>query len=305
MDPQLRWLRRFVVARTAERVAAEATLVAVLATIGAVGAGASAMGVLLTPIVVAPATAALRIGLALTTNPITARYLLQWTNPSVRLHSAAVDQPMAPDDPVTRELRTGSFAFLTRLERSDAPAVGLEVSRAEGGQLLVTRGDDGEITVLSRLDDGRLLATSSGFVPPTERLVTQRGGDRPGQIPTDTLIEHVERLLTLREAGVEAIDTTVDDVLALADDEWRGWQEIGPFVGPLVAVGWRRWPRLALQVDVPDELIWQRSMPATAAGTRSRGRPEALTGRDTPGVERPLVGGRTHGATAQSVPPSQ
>ncbi|MEL6985696.1 MAG: hypothetical protein AAFO29_24920, partial [Actinomycetota bacterium] len=78
--------------------------------------------------------------------------------------------------------------------------------------------------------------------------------------------------LTLREAGVEAIDTTVDDVLALADDEWRGWQEIGPFVGPLVAVGWRRWPRLALQVDVPDELIWQRSTVPAATASRSRSR---------------------------------
>lgn len=291
MDPHLRWLRRLVVARTAERLVIEAGIVGLAVAVGAGAAGWAPAMVALTVVVAVPSTVLARLGLALTTNPITLRYLLWWTDPSVRLQPSKRTGPARPEDAVASELQSGSFAFLVRLERQDGGPVegpnqtdgqadsgeddgptGIEVYRAEGGRLIVTRSDDDEVTVISRLADGRTLVTSAGFVPPTAALLVQRGGARPGQIPTDTLIEHVERLLDLREAGVEAVVTGVDDVIDLVRAEWEAWQEIGPFIGPLIAIGWRRWPRLSLQVEVPDQLVRARAfgLRATASRTRSR-----------------------------------
>lgn len=278
MDPHLRWLRRLVMARAAERVVVEAGVTGLVAAIGAAAAGLTPAFVVLFGLVTIPIAATARLGLALTTNPITTRYLLWWTDPSVRLEPSGRTGPTRPDDAVADELGTSSFTFLVRLDRQDQHPVdddeptGLDVYRAEGARLVVTRSDDDEITILSRLDDGRLLVTSAGFIPPTATLLVQRAGGRPGQIPTDALIEHVERLLELREAGIEAVETGADDVIALAKAEWEAWQEIGPYIGPLIAVGWRRWPRIGLQVDVPGELIQERvaTRAITASRTRSR-----------------------------------
>ncbi len=297
MDPHLRWLRRLVIARTAERLAIEATVIGGAAALGATTQGWQPIEVVLTFVIVALLAAGLRLGVAVSTNPINHRYLLHWTDPSARLLASDRDQPRRQDDPVARELEAGSFRFLARLERSDADAIeaddegdadeelesasgpapirpGLDVYRADGGQLVVTRSDDDEITVVSRLDDGRTVVTSAGFIPPTDRLLVQRAGGWPGQIPTDALIGHVERLLILRTEGIEAVATEVDDVIDLAHAEWEAWQEIGPFVGPLLAVEPTRRPRLALQVAVPDELIRDRVGPelASRAG-RTRSRP--------------------------------
>ncbi len=284
MDPHLRWLRRLVIARAAERLAIEATVVGGGAALGAAARGWRPAEVLATFVTLAVITATLRFGLALSTNPVNHRYLLQWTDPSIRLlQVGARSDPGPSDDPVTRELEAGSFRFLARLERSDTQSTGeageartdgLDVYRADGGQLVVTRSDDDEITVVSRLDDGRSVVTSAGFIPPTDHLLVQRAGGGPGQIPTDALIGHVERLLILRTEGIEAVATEVDDVIDLAHAEWEAWQEIGPFVGPVLAVEPTRRPRLALQVAVPDELIRDRVGPelASRAG-RTRSRP--------------------------------
>ena len=137
----------------------------------------------------------------------------------------------------------------------------------------MTRSDDDEITVVSRLADGRTVVTSAGFIPPTRRLLVQRAGGGPGQIPTDALINHVERLLTLRAEGIEAVATEVDDVIDLARAEWDAWQEIGPFVGPLLAIESSGRPRLGLQIEISDALIRDRTGAELAprdARTRSR-----------------------------------
>lgn len=298
MDPHLRWLRRLVIARAAERLAIEATVVGGGAALGAAARGWRPAEVLATFVTLAMITATLRFGLALSTNPVNHRYLLQWTDPSGRLRVSDRGEPRRSDDPTSRELQAGSFRFLARLERSDDNGnlaevgagsdagpddepdndpdddrPGIDVYRAEGGRLVVTRSDDDEITVLSRLDDGRTVVTSAGFIPPTDRLLVKRAGGGPGQIPTDALIGHVERLLVLRAEGIEAVATDIDDVIDLVHAEWEAWQEIGPFVGPFLAVEPSRRPGLTIQVDVPDGLIRDRigsGLAPRAARTRSR-----------------------------------
>ncbi len=280
MDPHLRWLRRLVIARAGERLVVEATVVGAGAALGAATLGWRPAEVLATFVTVALIAGGLRFGLAMSTNPISHRYLLQWTDPSADLVVNDRGEPRRSDDSTTRELQAGSFRFLARLERSDGSGTdaepdddpsGLDVYRAEGGRLVVTRSNDDEITVVSRLDDGRTMVTSAGFIPPTDHLLVQRAGGGPGQIPTDALIGHVERLLTLRAAGIEAVVTDVDDVIGVVHAEWAAWQEIGPFVGPFVAIEPSRRPGFTLQVDVPDGLIRGRiGAGPRAARTRSR-----------------------------------
>ena len=129
MDPHLRWLRRLVIARTIERLAIEATIAGGGAALGATALGWRPAEILTTFLAVSVIAAGLRFGLAVSTNPVSHRYLLQWTDPSATLRASDRTGQHRPDDQVTRELEAGSFRFLARLERGDGPV--LEVDQDE------------------------------------------------------------------------------------------------------------------------------------------------------------------------------
>lgn len=316
MDPQLRWLRRFVIARAAERLAAEAAIVGLSVGVGAGTAGWPPIDVLIGAAIGVAGFVVLRLGSAIATNPINHRYLLRWTDPTARLRVSAPAStrstrpatgssgrtgPGGPvvDDPIDAELDAGGFRYMARLVRSDAveddgdrghagAAPTLDLYRAEGGRLVVVRTDDRELTVISGLDDGRTLVTAPSLVPPTEQLIVQRGRGGRGQIATDIVLDHVERLMQLRDLGVDARATEPADVVAVLHAEWSAWQDIGPFIGALIAVSGRRRFPIALQVELPDDLV--RARFGTLPGHRGRdAKPgaEAPTGTTHP---RPQVG---------------
>ena len=310
MDPHLRWLRRLVVARVLERLAAETILVAVVVGAGVAGARATPIEIGLAAAAAVVAWPTGRLGLALATNPVGHRYLLGWTDPSAGLRVAQGQGPTAVA--VARALDDAGFRFLARLRGSgglgptavdalgpptdagDDPPPGLDLFQADGGRLLAVHSDDGELTVLSRLDDGRLLVTSEGFVPPVRPLVVNRlGATRTGDREPDrgsldagadgggvhdavgrALLAHVDRLLQLRRLGIEAVATGPPTVAGLARVEWQAWQELGPFLGPLVAIDGRR-PGLRLQVRVPAETVLDRTAAADPSGRNQRTEPAA------------------------------
>lgn len=279
MDPQIRWLRRHVQAGVAERVAIEAIVAAVVVATASALVGGRPAEVTALALTAAMALALLRVGLALATNPINHRYLLRWDDPTVGL----TEVPVGPDDPVDRSaFEPRGLSPLARLEvaASGSPASaidaetsaetsddnededeervrppGLDLYRADRGRLLVTVGDDGVVTVLSRLADGRSLVTSTDFVPPSDRLVVQRVPDPASEELGDLLdrlvVEQVGRLLQLRADGIEVVETGVDAVLDGLRAEWEAWQDIGPFIGPLIRLDHRSQPGVALQVAVP------------------------------------------------------
>ena len=285
MDPHLRWLRRLVVARVLERLAIESITLGALIGAAMVWADGS-------PIEVGGAVAAAmvawptgRLGLALVTNPIGHRYLLRWTDPSAGFEAASGRGPATEE--VARELDDAGFRFRIRLRgrpgsdqtgvgpmaseagADDPSPPGLDLFEADGGRLVVSHSDDGEVTVLSRLDDGRLLVTSEGFVPPVRTLVVnriveggsrpaRRGGARSDEVVGPALLSHVDRLLQLRRLGVETVPTGPSTVVALSRVEWQAWQELGPFLGPLIAVE-PHGGLLRLQARVPADVVLART----------------------------------------------
>lgn len=274
MDPHIRWLRRYVVSRVVERVAVEAGLIGVAVGLAADLDGSSPAEAGALAVIAAVTITVLRVLLAVGTNPINHRYLLRWTDPSSRLRIAPGPRPndTRSDDARTHEV---GLPFLLRLERADdrtddqvdgpgderfdeEAGPGIDVFKVEGTRLIVARSDDGELSALTRLSDGRALVTSHGFVPPMENLIVQRIEGRRGT--TEALVStHVAGLRQLRHRGIDAVGTDPGAVVALLRTEWEAWQQLGPVIGPLVAMGPRRTIRLGLQVDVPAAMILDRT----------------------------------------------
>lgn len=263
MDAHIRWLRRRVITGVGGRILFEFLLVsaATVVTLAAAGGGAAGRDRL------APtATAALAAGLtvvglrlawALATNPINNRYLLAWTDPSLEL------QPVPLLDPLDAVPSETGLIFAVRFAD---PATGrsIGVHRNDSGSTILTAVDgDREHTAISRLSDGRMLVTSANLIPPCGSVIINRC---PAAGPSELLQSHSARLDELAGRGLEAIRT---DNLAVTEQlhlEWRSWDELGPFVGPFVAVDHHRRP-LAIQVGVDRDSLWTRTVGARSTNT--------------------------------------
>jgi hypothetical protein len=267
MDPSLRWLRRYVVVRAVERLSVEAVAAGVASGAGAAWFGASPVAAVTLGLVAGPVVAVLRLATALAINPVGARYLLSWTNPAPWLERDPAGGGRA--DP---SLDRWGFRFLLRLVRSgpvdgggadtvgagDEPgdeADGLDLFRDGSGRVVLARGDGGDLTLVSRVSDGRLLFTSASLLPPRAGLLVNT--IRSGSL-TDLARAHLDRLHQLTGAGLEAVVIWPDAIIELLRLEWEAWQDLGPLIGPLLAVDGSRPSRARLEVRVPTDLVWQR-----------------------------------------------
>ncbi len=286
MDRHLRWLRRYVVTSVIERVVVEAVVVGVATAVVAAVGGSRPVEIALVAVAAAAASAVLRLALAVGTGPVTHRYLLRWRDPTAMLCPV----PGGPTDRL--DVGTG-LDFAVRLERVDAEVdpddgrrPGLDVYRVDDDRTLLVRSDAGETTALSRLSDGRALVTADGFVPPVGALVVKRSVVDPGDDPIGVVLaDHRRQRERLATMGVDGVGTEPGAVLGLVRVEWRAWEELGPVVGPLVAVGPPARFRLGLAVDVPADLVLDRTERSPA---RRRTRPESGVDRNgVPGAPVP------------------
>ncbi len=260
MDAHIRWLRRRVITGVGGRILLEFLLVATLAAgaLAAADGGAAVTGDLAQMTVAALACGlvlvCLRLAWALATNPINNRYLLAWTDPSLELQPAPVLDASAA---------APSEAGLSFAIRMADPTTGqsIDVHRSDRGSTVLTSvdGDRGP-TVISRLSDGRLLVTSAGLVPPFGSVVVNRCLDVD---PAGLLRSHNARLDDLANRGLRAVRTDNHAVTEQLHLEWRSWDQIGPFLGPFVAVDHHRRP-LAIQVRIDRDSLWSRTVGARA-----------------------------------------
>lgn len=286
MDPSLLWLRRHILVRAAERAAIETVIATGLVAGALIVVGVTPIDAAAVAIPAGPLLIALRLVAALATNPVGHRFLSAWTDPTDNLEvvSRAEDEPGA-DQAMIDEL---GFRFVMGLARSDErrSADGttgdrIDLYRGGGGRVLLGRDGVGELTALSRLSDGRLLVTSSGLVPPRSGLVVNHV-DRG---PVDHLVEaHGRRLVELAGAQIDARPTWPDAMVELLGLEWDAWFQLGPVVGPLLAMERRRRPSARFEFRVDPDLIWARSRdPHTLVGRSGRGLP-GFTDASRPGA---------------------
>lgn len=283
MDPHVRWMRRFLLSKTAGRVSVEAVVVGAAAGAGAFTYDPSLALAAVLGLLVAQVTAGLRLATAVLGNPIDHRYLMAWSNPAGRLRPSPDRVPENLD--AAAALGEVGFEHVLRLD-DDHPG-GIDVFQATSGLAVLAVADDGELTALSRLADGRLLVTSPGFVPPYDGVIV--GRHRRAQ-PLELLTTHVERLEALRRAGATPVTAKPSLVLDQIRAEWQAWQELGPFIGPLVATGERRRNPLRLQFRIPDQLVWDRSRSTglpPVQRTMEEPSPSPMPATEPPTVEAP------------------
>lgn len=165
LDPHVRWLRTRI-QRTLARSTAVAWLVAaVVATAGLHRLGAARWAVAvpgglalgLGVVVVAVARAAL-------TNPFSVGWLRARRRANRRLQLGPVD-PLAP--PLGRSAAVTAAVW----DRSEPPRPVVDLYHASGRVLVARHRGEGWLSVLTRLDDGRILVTDTAAPVPHSRLV--------------------------------------------------------------------------------------------------------------------------------------
>ena len=154
--------------------------------------------------------------------------------------------------PLLGELGLQPFACLGRSE----PAALIPVYASTARLVFAAATPEGEpFVVLSKLSDGRILVTTREFVPPHERVVLNQNRRQS----LGGLIEsHVEMLDILRRMGLHVVESSSDVVVDQLRFEWEAWDHLGPFFGPLLAVGRRPKP-FVLQARVSEEALWTRT----------------------------------------------
>ena len=271
MDPNVRWLRRFVLANALARVGMETAMVGgVVATVVLAlrepvlwAVALSLLTMLVFPVV--------RLGSAIMLNPVDARYLAGWGDPVDDLREAGVDAPS--EAALEVELSRAGFTPLTRFESA---AGGLDVYWARSGLVVavVDRAGtsttdspvDSTVDVVTRMEDGRMVVTSAGFLPPVGDTIINRCRGRQGRPPepSELFQAHADCLAGLGRSGLRPV--TSDQRLALEQlrAEWQAWQQLGPFIGPLAATGVGRRHPFRLEVEVSADLVLRRTLTGIA-----------------------------------------
>ncbi|MGI9598448.1 MAG: hypothetical protein ACR2QK_19945 [Acidimicrobiales bacterium] len=287
MDPHVRWLRRHLISRVLGRLAVETAIVVAVTGLVTARAGVGPLLVGVTAVVGGHLFALARLSAAIVFNPINHRYLTRWlaNDGGVRprqvtatdqrgetaLHSELAEIGLRP----LLTLGSPEHGSLYELHASPSRLIvtATASSHSAGGSSAVAGRS---LTALSRLADGRVLVTSPEVIPPHRALLINRSGDPE---PTELVLDHLDRLDLLQQQGLVAVGAGHDVVTDQLRFEWEAWNELGPFVGPLLAVDTRRQLHL-LQVPVSAGQLWSRTTEA-AVEQFVRHRFRAPVGDDT------------------------
>ncbi len=261
MDPHIRWLRRHVLARVLTRLVVEGAVVAVLGSATGVLLGLDPLTAIMASVVAAHLYSLLRLGVAIWCNPVNHRYLSRWEDHSQHLRPSPPTK--SAERPLDADLGRIGLRHLVRLDRSDMATDGYEVY-ASGSRLVLAAvgAGGGQCAILSRLSDGRLLVTSPDLVPPSHGVMINLAFEGS---PSELVLRHIETLTRLRHQGLSTLPAGYDLLIDQLRLEWQAWDELGPIIGPLLAIDPRPQPHL-LQARVPADLLWRRSSAPTTNG---------------------------------------
>lgn len=261
MDPHIRWLRRYVLGRILTRMMVEGATAAVIGASLGLAVGLDPPAAMMAALAIAQLTWIVRLGVAIWFNPVNHRYLSAWDDQSQYLLPSPPSE--SAERPLDADLGRLGLCHLVRLDRPDIPTDGYEIYASGSRLVLAAVGAGGrQCAILSRLSDGRLLVTSAEVVPPYTGVMINLAFERS---PSELVLRHIETLSRLRNEGLSALPSGYDLVIDQLRSEWAAWDELGPFIGPLLAVDPRRQPHL-LQARVPADLLWRRSSAPTTDG---------------------------------------
>jgi len=244
MDRHVAWLKRVALSRTLVRLTLEAVLAGDLALLGLIARGTDRWVAIPWALVAGVAFAILRFVLALNINPVSYSFIKRFSEERIN-HQIEV-----PLDLVEPTIEDSAASFLNSVNMEWVATVGddagritpLQIYRTDDRVVLGAIADDGsEPMFLSRLADGRIIVSSTTFMPFRQGLIVNMV--RRGRLRT-ILESHVDALDLAIGSGGELGRVDADAVMHVLSNEQESWMQLGPFVGPFVSVSAKWKPHL-------------------------------------------------------------
>ena len=266
MDRHVRWFRREIAVGVARRLSAETIVVGTVMLGALLVWGDGPLYALTGAALSIPAFLFGRVGLALASNPITAAYLVRWPHPASTVISAEPTSLGTERDTALKHFR---FSLSGAFDEWGGATTNLYTM--DSSQIVVTTSDKDDVVATSVLADRRLVVTTTQLLPPHERLIVNHVGIVDVRA---VLTSHVALLKRVSATeGSSVVVSTMDHVIEVLAIEWDAWDQIGPFLGPLVAVGKRRYTTLLQTIVSPDEILERTSAPKPLITARGVGFP--------------------------------
>ncbi len=253
MDRHVRWFRREIALKVAQRLAIEAGVVCALVLGALVTAEVNTPIVILTGVSTIPTFIVIRLALSFALNPTSSSYLVRWPRPSGSLSPAEPTNVGSATDIALR-----AAGFLPRGAFCEWGGATTNLYDDASCTLVLTCHED-DVVVLTGLNDGRLCVTTTYVIPPHERLIVNQ--ERASDVGS-VLASHATLLdVVTGQPTISAIETTAQFIVDLLVLEWDIWDQLGPVFGPFVAVGNRPQPSL-LRVRVAPQDVLSRALAA-------------------------------------------
>ena len=247
MDRHVRWFRREIAIGVARRLAAEVFVISALAVTGSLLAGSEAIVAAAAGVLAMVVMTVVRIAMALAANPLNSAFLIRWPHPAGDTRQTEQTNADSNDDNALR-----SYGFTCRGAFEEWGGAVTNVYTRDSNQIIVTTGEDGDLLALSGLDHDQLVVTTKQLIPPHERLIVNQRRETDVR---SVLASHIELMKEQVATGRAVRTVSFHEVLELLAIEWDSWNQIGPVLGPFVAIGHRRAPSvLQVRVDAHDIL---------------------------------------------------
>ncbi len=253
MDRHVRWFRREIALKLAQRLGIEAGVVCALVVGALVVAEINTPIVILTGASTIPTFIVIRLALSCALNPTSSSYLVRWPRPSGSLSPAEPTNVGSATD-----IALQAAGFLPRGAFSEWGGATTNLYDDASCTLVLTCHED-DVVVLSGLTDGRLCVTTTYVIPPHERLIVNQ--ERASDVGS-VLASHATLLdAIIGQPTIGAVETNAQFIVDLLVLEWDIWDQLGPVFGPFVAVGNRPQPSL-LRVRVAAQDVLLRALAA-------------------------------------------
>lgn len=251
-----------MVPRLLTRLGVEYIIVADVLLVALLFAGMGRVLAVTVALLLAQVLTAARVGMALRFNPVKRSFLDSYTNSTALVRTVKGDKTGG-------NVRPEVVAFFSKYNMSRAGSIEVvtEVGTSwshvfvspDAYVLGAMRSGSPHPMIVSRLSDGRFLATTPQLVPPHESLVVNnvRHGDAHQLLET-----HVALLERLQGEGVSPVASDEEAIASILGAEHAAWRQLGPYLGSFLAIG-TRWRPLLLHTRIPADTILQRGLDST------------------------------------------
>jgi hypothetical protein len=203
------------------------------------------------------------VALSIAASPLSVRYLRRYANDPPAYRALAVADEVVDELSQRVEHRTLRYvatAVPTKCDPTSGElAGGFDLLRSPGSEVTLAVGRSGNTTsVLTFLDDGRLVVTTSHGIPPNTALVIQ--WEKDAEIE-ELLDAHVQLLQTLVERGATPVPSGTSIFGLLMSAEWRSFGQLGAIVGSFLDLTGKA-PSWGLRVAVYPPRSWDEVAPS-------------------------------------------